>query len=52
MNFLESIRPRIKSLLFFEAMGFLTGFTDDGLCKMPASKADSAMEAVEKSLPK
>ena len=31
INFLESIRPSIKSLRFFEAIGFLTGFTDEGL---------------------
>ena len=52
MNFLESIRPSIKSLLFFEAIEFLTGLTEEGLCNIPASIADSAIEALEKSLPK
>jgi len=46
------MRPSIKSLLFLEAMGFLTGLTEEGLCSIPASKADSAIDASEKSLPK
>ena len=52
INCLATILLRIKSLLFLDAIGFLTGLTEEGLCKIPANKADSAIEASEKSFPK
>ena len=52
INSLDNILPRIKSLLFLDATGFLTGLTEEGLCKIPANKADSAIVASEKSFPK
>ena len=52
INLFLSILPRITSLLFLEANGFRTGFTRDGVCNTPASSADSAIDASEKSFPK